>query len=806
MRDWSLKGGDPLSLSFAADLRLCQPDYPNDHIWELDLGGGAPPALAVHTTYGLRARRMRLFYRFAEGDRLVSDTKEYLGEPYLRHFFPNFLQLAFVPFDGLEVIAEYWVPESHVLAGRLVLTNRKPDARKLDIELCALLTPLEGKSFAQTQLQMINVLSGRTGGLAPVLFMTGGVHHGPAPYPSLAVNLALEPAMTRSIAWAIAAEATPEASLDLARRSAARSWDAERTRIELLDSAELPEIYTGDAEWDAALAFSQRAALGVFFPAADGLPDPSFVRSRQPDGGFSHTGDGSDYQPSWAGQSPLDSYYLTSLLPGASALRRGLIENFLSVQAEDGSIDGRPGLAGQRAKFAAAPLIATLAWSRFQETDDESFLADAYPKLRAFVDNWFSPAHDPDGDGLPDWEHVLQTGLDENPLFDVWHSWSQGLPISALSNPELAALLYREASSLMLIAGKLGRDQEMEDLRKRLEGLSAYVRASWNPATSLYSYRDRLTGAVQSGRTLIGQRRGPGELRPANARFDSPMRLVVHVQRAGVATARPIVVLDGHADGDAADRSRQDERIEERQFQLHTTGLVALSQKVYRSVERITAEGLEPQDRLFVRTLDSAVEDITLFAPLWAHLPDPAQAGAMLKRLLGAGAGFDRPFGIPALPASPALPRARVRESVDADMIAMSVHLPWNQVIAEGALAYGLRNEAAELTKRMMRSVIQCLKQNRAFYERYYALNGSGLGERGALTGFAPVGLFLQTLGVQIISPTRVRLDGLNPFPWPVTISYRGLNVVRGLESTEVQFPGGQTVSITDPAPCVVSV
>lgn len=806
MRDWSLKGGDPLSLSFAADLRLCHPDYPNDHIWEMDFGGGEPPVLSVRTTYGLRARSMRLFYRFAEGPSAVSGPSDFQSGPFLRRFYPNFLQFVFVPFDGLEVTTEYWIPESHVLAGRVTLSNRKPDARKVEIELCGVLTPLEGRSLAQTQLQMINVLAGRTGGLAPVLFMTGGVQHGRAPYPSLALEVPLEPAMTRSLSWAIAAESTPEVSLDLARRSAARSWDAERTRIELLDTGDLPEIHTGDPDWDAALAFSQRAALGLFYAANDRLPASSFIRLRQPDGGFSHAGDGSDYPPSWSGQSAFDAYYISSLLPTAPGLRRGLIENFLSSQAEDGSIDAHPGLAGQRAKFTAAPMLATLAWNYFEDTQDQDFLAEAFPRLLAFFENWFSPVHDSDADGVPAWDHALQTGLDENPLFDIWHTWSQGLPISTLLNPELTALLYREATSLILIAQALGHDDELGPLHKRAAILRDSVAAAWNEPSSLYAYRDRLTGALQSNRTLIGQRKGPGELHPADAQFENPIRILIQIQRKGPSSQRPIVSIEGRGNGAGPGGVVVIERIEDRQFQLHASGLVAVSAEVYRRVEGVTVEGLEPQDRLFVRTVDSSLEDITLFTPLWAHLPEPQQARRMLDRVLAAGTGFDRPFGAPALSESPAPPRARAREATEADSIAMSVHLPWNQLIVEGALSYGMRPEAARLTTRMMTAVIQCLKQNRAFYERYHALTGAGLGERGALTGFAPVGLFLQTLGVHILSPTRLRLEGANPFPWPVSILYRGLKIERGIESTAVTFPNGQTVTITEPAPCTVSM
>lgn len=66
MRNWNLGPGDPLQLTIAADARLTPTDYTNDHIWELDLSGGDPSALALRTTFGLRARLMRLFPRFSE--------------------------------------------------------------------------------------------------------------------------------------------------------------------------------------------------------------------------------------------------------------------------------------------------------------------------------------------------------------------------------------------------------------------------------------------------------------------------------------------------------------------------------------------------------------------------------------------------------------------------------------------------------------------------------------------------------------------------------------------------------------------
>ena len=116
------------------------------------------------------------------------------------------------------------------------------------------------------------------------------------------------------------------------------------------------------------------------------------------------------------------------------------------------------------------------------------------------------------------------------------------------------------------------------------------------------------------------------------------------------------------------------------------------------------------------------------------------------------------------------------------------------------------RSDAARLVAHIMTGVIQNLRQNRAFYARYHAENGTGLGERNSLNGLAPVDLFLRVLGVEILSNTRVKLEGLNPFPWNVTISYRGLKVKRGQEKTEVTFANGKSVTVKDSDPVVVSL
>lgn len=792
MRDWSLRLGDPLHLTLAADARLCKPDYVNDHIWEVNLGTSDPPALSINTTFGLRARSMRLFLRFTEGGSAVSDPAAFVEKPALHRFYPNFATLQFVPFANLHVSADFWVPESHALGGRVTLTNKSNAIRQIKLEVCALLAPLDGHSIVPTQQQLVNILAGQTSGIAPVIFMTGGPQHGPGPHPSLQLDLELGPGSTRTIAFAEAALDTIPEGFELARKTAARAWQAEIARIEMLDASQVIDIRTGDTDWDAALAFSQKAAHGLFFSGSEHLPQSTFVNARHVDHGFSRKGDGTDYAPAWNGQTPLDAYYIAGILQGAPQSAKHLILNFLATQNEDGEVDNKPGYAGQRGKMLAAPLLASLAWKYYEISNDDSFLSEVFPKLLKFFWSWFSGAHDRNRDGAPEWQHILQTGFEDNPLFDVWHPWSQGLDISWVHSPALEAMLFREADALEKIAKHLNKpDEETALIRTQAETLRAALEAGWNARNSFYAYRDRETGLSTTGK-VIAKKKGDGNLRP---KFESetPVRLLIEIETKSPAAKRPEVEISEYF----TKKKGEVELIPGHQFQWRTGGLVATSEKVYTRVGRVSVTGLEPNDKINVKIIDTTGEDITLALPLWARIPDPQKAHAMIGRNIMTADRFDRPFGMPSLPESP---------NPEADDVSFSVHLPWNQLIGEGLLAYGFRAEATRLTAHLMNAVIGSLKQNRAFYQRYHAEKGTAFGERNSLQGFAPVGLFMQALGVTIHSARRVRLEGKNLFPWPITLKYKGLTVVRGSEQTTVTFANGESIIVKDETPCVVEI
>jgi len=774
MPEWSLTAADPLALTFSADGRLCEVDAGNDHVWEMEWGTGEPAALSFYTTYGLRARSMRVFHRFREGTRMVTAPAELASPPTVRAFYPNFLHLSFAPFEGIEVQAEYWVPESHALAGRLTILNRSQAVRRLRVETCGLLIPLQGMPLRMQKLNLINVLAGRTGNLTPLIFMTGDVEPGEGPFPSLRVDFSLLPGGLRQIVWVTTALEDEKQSLDRARRLAARPWEAEKARLELLNASQMLEIQTGERTWDIVLAMAQKEAARLIL----GNTPPRFVASRQPDSGYASLENGSDSPLSWQGLTPLEALYLASLLPWTA---RPLLNLFLERQEPNGHIPLRP-FAPTMARIGALPLLASLA-----RQGNLSLTAQDFEALLSFFWYWFSPVQDADRDGLPQWSHEAQIGLEDHPLFDLWNPWSQGIELSAVLAPGLLAMLMKEAEALEALFDEATFRKEQRVLvAAQVAKLRAALEQAWDRRQSAYRYLDREAHVAFGGRLLL-RHRGEGEVR-LGKRFRSPLRLVIEVLCEPLRCHPRITLWE---DG------REVEQFTTSSMRWRSGGLTATSRRLYTSLEAIRIEGIAPEHQVLVRVPDLGMEDITTLLPLWSGAPDPDQAQAILHQVLQNPQRFGRPYGIPTLARAPAK---------EAEALAQRVEMPWNWLIGEGLLRYGWREEAARLVERLMNATVRTLQTRRTFYRYYHAESGEGMGERSHLLGLFPLALFLRTLGVEIYSPSLIRLEGYNPFPWPVRLRYRGLEIFREARQTEIIFPQGQRVTITTVAPCLVTL
>ena len=785
VRDWDLTSGEPISLCIAADARLCQPNYSDDQTWELRLEGGEPTSLAIETTYGLRARGMRIFPAFQIGEQYRLDPATFADPPRVRRFLPNFLRVDFAPFEGIQGRAEYWVPESNLLGGRFTLHNLGVEPAEMQLLLHALLRPAEppgGMSVAVRE--GAQVLVGRTGELAPLVFVAGGASAATAAYPALRVNLTLEPGGFESVQWGQAACGDPARSHQQARELAGRAWDAEIARLERAN-ASLVELETGNPDWDAALAFSQSVSLAAYVGPTRYLSHPSFVLVRSPDHGFSEHGDGRDHDLYWEGQTAGHAYVnLLQLLPAAPQLAKGTLLNFLEAQTPEGVIDWKPGLGGQRNGAPCAPLLAGLSWRIYQWTEDADFLAQVLPGLLRFFDSWFSPENDRDQDGHPEWQHTLQSGFDDWPSFVRWRAWGQGLDLRTAETPDLAAYLYREAAALQAICEVLGERQALPGLQARAGRLHESLDRGWSESQALYQHLDRDLHLPAPGEGL-GRGRGRFTLE-INRDFDPPVRVVARCR--GKEGAAPALRVSIH--GLASSGRRRAERMDQHQFSWFMGLGTATSEPTFRRIDRIEGQGPAEGVSTSLRTGDYSRQDLTGLLPLWAAHPAAQAAERMVRGALLDPLRFWRKQGLSNCSArDPAFVRGEPEGSATVGML-------WNLMLGEGLLDYGYVVEAAELVSRLLDASAGALKRDQGFRESYHADREQAAGSRHHLAGVAPLSLFLQVLGVRLISPYKVTLRGSSPFPLPVRLRWRGLEIRWDQDQAVVVFPDGEQVTV----------
>lgn len=782
MQTLNLAAGDPLSLTLAADARLSTTDYTDDQIWELRLGGGEPSALAIETTYGLRAYRMRLFPRFLLGSKERVDPAAFYSQPRVMRALPNYLMVRFEPFEGLQVTAEYWALESQVITGRMEIANHSILTQYFQVEWAGLLTPHEQQgglvpeTCGPAEAPGGYALFGETGNLYPVVWVAGGPKPVSGPLPALSLSMELVPGARRVMQWAAASLRDPQRSLEAARQATMRAWDAEITRLEMQNISEMLQIETGSPDWDAALALTQKTAYELLMSRTLHLPHDSFVLTRRPDQGYSVRGDGADHPLSWSGQSALDAYYLTSLLlPGSPELAAGFTRNFLATQDEEnGRIAAKPGLGGQRARWLEQPLLAALALKIAPYvTDRQAWLREVYPGLLRFFDAWMRQIGELPPECLPTWEHPMQSGLEDSPIFDRFSPEARGLETSQVESPALAAMLYHESQCLAQIAREINQPEDQPALQAAADRLKRGLTAAWDPSRAIYTYRDPRTHLSLPGMSVITFQ-GSGEF-ATRRRFKQPRRLAIRLEARDERTYAAVFTIRGFTpEGEVS------EVLPPRAFSWLGVQAHAITQNAFLAVERVEVDGLGKRDRVRVTAPDYAQEDCSLLLPLWAGVPEPEQAAQMVETALLTR--FRQTYGI----------------AVSTGVVD-SVSMLWNQLIGEGLLRYGYRKQAGELLTDLMDTVVIELKRAQGFRQGYNAHNGKGMGDRGHLHGLAPLGLFLQTLGIQLIDPKLIILDGLSPLHRTITVQYRKVYLTCYPDRTEIQFPGGQQVTIDRP-------
>jgi hypothetical protein len=403
--------------------------------------------------------------------RQIYETQGYHNPRTLTHFAPDYLRLRAGLTVHLALTYEFWVMESQAVGGRFICHNTGDQPQELRFDL-TVQAAREDKTlpmfFLTLENDQVALQVGRLPNLQPVLLLDGAQQI-TSTQARLSRALTLAPGAQTAIRWVLGSRTNRDDSLALAYKWLADpGWDTYVAQIEQRAAAQ-PQIETGHRDWDLALAWTQPLIMRAFLGATGSLPHPSFVESRKPNQGYAVSGVHSGgFAYPWGGQTVPDALHIAvPVAHAAPELAKGIVQNFLAVQRDDGWIDAKPGFDGQRVHVLAPPLLASLAYAVYHVTRDKDFLAGCLPGLLAFFERWFKPDVDQDSDGVPEWSHPGQGAFADGPVLAQGRRWAQGVDITTIEAPDLLAYLVREAAMILQIAQVLERQDGSRNTRAR---------------------------------------------------------------------------------------------------------------------------------------------------------------------------------------------------------------------------------------------------------------------------------------------------------------------------------------------------
>ncbi len=630
-----------IDLFLAADAMQGNVDPCNDQVWRLTSEGGEPTALALATSYGLRAYGMRLFPRFHMNSESITNPNAYHQYPSVHFSAGNFAQIHCSPFPSIDVNLRLWVPTSQVLVGQVSLELHAAQPESLRIEWVTLLEPFPGGSGMSAVDQRINtILAGKTRDLEPVFLLTGMPQANFSTYPSLTSDVALQPSRPRQFTWVISSLETRDLSFYTARRYTAANLEAEQLKIEMSQRNTYFFVNAAQKGLSAQIDASQMRMQQLILPPFGKFSHPSIVASRTPDTGFSHAKDGSGSGASWGIQTSVDVFLASRiLLPSQPHLVKELLQNILDQQSDDDSMDLLTSWSGRRSGMKSTPLLAGTAVDVFAYTQDIEWLKRVFPTLLAAFTTWFPARMETDAESFPAWQHPLQTGLIPATGITDEDEKRLGILIRTCKSPALAAMLYHECNSLIAMARLLDLPARISWLEQKLDFLSTCIQSCWNEQTSLFEYCDLLNHSAVTRHKPITYRRNGGFPFRGHKSHSS-----FTVLQAQLTTTYP------HPFEIRLQTDQKTIDLTERSFQWHGNAGFAVVEAPLSMIQFISLRGLKKSEVLTLDEPAIADPDASAIAPFWAGAATPDQLdGFLSKHLAFFEAQHEQPQGIPAL-------------------------------------------------------------------------------------------------------------------------------------------------------------
>jgi len=675
-----------------------------------------------------------------------------------------------------------------MVVGGVTFDNLGESFLSMTLDLAVILISMSQGTAAYPDREGINqVIAGQFRNLAPVLFMTGGPSAISSPYPALSIPIHLAAGQSRTLTWALASKASRDASLDAARKVAASPWRERVQQRARFHAARTLEVQTGYPEWDTAFVQSQTEAQIHWVGKPDKIESPFFLRSRLPD----DAPENAIQHDRRDDLSLLEALHLKQvLLPARADQLSTIVSNFLSRQKEDGSIFSERNAFAFSRPFHECPMLASLSLKLYEIDGNSNRLQQTFSSLCRSLNPWLSAGDNPETNAGLAWEDTRQLQMDTGLFnFDIWEENGHGLDIRTAESPALLSMLQMEAAALAKIAALIGDDSEVEKFKALSTSLSQRIRHCWEDQLGSFIYRDIESGLTPD-RELFYPSRIQRELTIGKT-FLKPQRLQLHLIASDEHTRACIIRFIGtDPNGTATEEVFKPHDLRWVLGRAHLT-----SQKLYQSIQSISFNGLQPEDRFVLETADLAQPDITCLLPLLTEAPTPE----MLEKLIANKDSIPdhgRPFGMPETwKARHELPPA----------LTIRNNIIWNTLFIEGLLRSGQYELAGAVFTHLMTAITSGLTHHDGFFPFYNSKDGRPAGNRNALAGLAPLGLLLELAGIRILSPNRVVLWEHYSLTDPLKVHWQGLSIYKDSSLVRVIFPDGTDFTGTIEEPIMVS-
>lgn len=762
-------------------------EKPNkDQVWILNLDCKDPYPFCLTTTYGLRAKSVRLFPNLIHENRRISKPKDFSLLPRVIEYSPASISIEAEYQNQIKFLFSCFFIEPEVLVGNSQIRNLTETQIDITLQLALNLVPMgKGEPSHPEKVGNNQFITGYTDNLEPVLYMTGGPTAISNPFPALSIQLNLLPSSAQQLSWTLVSKETKSQSFERAKKIITSDWQ-NGFHAHIMEHKGLTiGIKTGEPEWDSAFFLSQVNAKTHFLEYIKEPGIPHFIKIRLPDS--SSISDNLDSKSKTLTNLELN-HLCQVLLPAEIDNAIYLIENQIKIQIAN--LERNPGNNNYETIYKGCPLLASLLLEIYEINQDIRLLERSFPDLCKLYQLWIiDPVSGTEMDNLH-WESPTQLQIDSGLFsFDIWESYSRGLDIKKVESPALYAMLLKESKALSKISKILGERSEMRYFNHRVKEFQQRLEDCWQEKMCQYGYQDINTHLCSSGETVY-QDHVSSEVE-IHQNFTKPQRLHCQIFASDEYTRACRIRIKG--------KSSKGEPIEE-VFKspglLWVSGRAHLTSKyLYQEIETLSFEGLNLQDEFILETVDLTQTDITCLLPFWADGGMEKHLQEMSSTLLDSHNDL----------LSIGIPETWEGERPLPEDLPLRVNVLWNTLILEGLANYGESQKAAEIFTNIMRGIVHGLKDYDGFFPLFDSNTVQPVGQYNAISGLVPIHLFLIIAGIKLLSPTKVALWGSNPFPWPIEINWKGLSLWKEGDHTRITFPNGAAAEHNSEKPVLIT-